>query len=66
MMIPDDVNGECNAHLCLYDSRVIRCYLPKGHAKKHEKILRQDDDSKTTIAWDVDERDYNAHPEMIS
>ena len=58
---PDDVEGECNAHLYLGDDYgdnecTMRCHLPKGHSGLHEEKGRQKT-NPFTITWRDDERE---------
>jgi len=57
---PEDVEGECNAHLYLGDDygdnqTTIRCQLPKGHEGPHTEWFYRGE-GKVTIAWEKDER----------
>lgn len=58
---PDDVPGQCNAHLYVGDDHgdnhaTMRCSLPKEHDGRHQEIFRQE---TATITWEKDERDYS-------
>lgn len=58
MSRPEDVAGECNAHLYLADDygdneATMRCGLPSDHNGRHREVCRGGD---VTIEWRVDER----------
>lgn len=68
---PDDVDGECNAHLYLGDDygdncSTMRCQLLKGHDGHHSETFRK---GTATITWEKDERCWHEfatcdHPDV--
>lgn len=57
---PDDVPGECNAHLYICDDygdndATMRCQLEKGHDGPHKEVFDRND-TEVVITWHVDER----------
>ena len=62
---PDDVPGECNAHLYIADDygdnhATIRCQLPKGHTAHHCESFST---RAVVVQWEKDERDYERNGE---
>lgn len=58
---PEDVPGECNAHLYIADNfgdnhATIRCQLPLGHPDNHEESFWRDGE-RVIIQWKHDERE---------
>jgi len=58
---PEDVKGECNAHLYISDdygdnNATIRCQLPEGHDGPHKEEFERGG-KPVTIQWEVDERE---------
>jgi len=58
---PDDVAGECNAHLYISDDygdnhATMRCQLPEGHDGKHQEKFERDG-SEVVVTWEKDEKD---------
>lgn len=56
---PEDIEGECNAHLYLADNYqdnhcTIRCQLTMGHTGKHLEICRN---GSVEIRWIEDEKE---------
>lgn len=65
MLGPEDVDGECNAHLYIGDDygdnhATIRCSLEKGHKGLHQEKFKRGDD-EITITWREDEREEASH-----
>lgn len=63
---PEDVPGECNAHLYIADDyadneATMRCQLPKGHNGLHQEIFHRGG-TEVTVTWSIDERDYKEFP----
>lgn len=61
---PDDVDGECNAHLYIADNfsdnhATMRCELRRGHTGKHQETFRS---NTCVVLWEEDERDYDRLP----
>lgn len=59
---PNDVPGECNAHLYIGDNfgdnhATMRCQLPHGHEGRHQEVFRY---GTVEVTWENDERDYDA------
>lgn len=60
-MKPNDVPGECNAHLYIADDyrdneATIRCQLPAGHEGDHvERFDRKG--NRVVVTWQKDERE---------
>ncbi len=57
---PEDVEGECNAHLYIADDHgdneaTMRCSLPKGHEGLHKEEYKSN--GKVIITWEKDERE---------
>ena len=57
---PEDVPGECNAHLYLADDyadnhATLRCQFSKGHDGPHQETFERQD-KPVTITWHIDER----------
>ena len=57
---PEDVDGECNAHLYIADNfgdnhATMRCGLPKGHTGHHSESFERDG-AGACIHWERDER----------
>ena len=55
---PEDVEGECNAHLYIGDNfgdnhATMRCQLPKGHEGLHREEFGSD--NKVVVTWEKDE-----------
>jgi len=56
---PEDVPGECNAHLHIGDNygdnhATMRCSLPKGHSGHHRESWRND---TAHVKWKGDDRE---------
>ena len=54
---PEDVEGECNAHLYIGDNygdnhATMRCQLPQGHEGYHKEVFRQ---GTAIVTWEKDE-----------
>ncbi len=61
MGTPEDVHGDCNAHLYIGDDygdnhATMRCQLPPGHASEHEEKFGSEPQS-VVVRWTVDERE---------
>ena len=62
-MKPQDVKGECNAHLYIYDDHsdncaTMRCHLESGHDGPHEEVYSQDGSgTPVTVTWHKDQRE---------
>ena len=59
---PDDVEGECNAHLHIADDygdnhATMRCHLPNGHKGPHREIYDQCSGDEVIVTWNINERD---------
>ena len=61
---PEDVPGECNAHLYIADNHgdnraTMRCQLGKGHDGDHMEVFQRGDDRSkpVTVRWVEDERE---------
>lgn len=57
---PEDVSGECNAHLYIGDNfgdnhATIRCQLKPGHDGEHVERFKRDE-GNVEIRWELDER----------
>lgn len=57
---PDDIEGECNAHLYIADNYgdshgTMRCGLKPGHEGMHDETYRHRD-GRVTVKWDGDDR----------
>ena len=57
---PDDVPGQCNAHLYVADNfgdnhATLRCQLPKGHPANHVESFSG---RAVVVQWEKDERLY--------
>lgn len=57
---PEDIVGECNAHLYLGDDYgdnhcTIRCSLPEGHGEEHKEEFSRGG-RPVVVTWFVDER----------
>ena len=55
---PNDVDGECNAHLYIADNfgdnhATIRCGLPYGHLGPHNELFST---RAVKVFWEKDER----------
>ena len=62
MGTPDDVSGECNAHLYIADDygdnhATMRCSLEEGHDGPHREEFSRGGDEPVTVEWHVDERE---------
>lgn len=61
MGTPEDVNGECNAHLYIGDDygdshATIRCQLPQGHTGPHQERYRHEP-QRVTVEWTLDDKE---------
>ena len=57
---PDDVEGECNAHLYIGDNfgdnhTTMRCQKSEGHDGRHEERFERYGE-EVVVSWIVDER----------
>ena len=57
---PDDVEGECNAHLYIGDDygdnhATMRCQLPKGHKGRHQEKYDHND-GEVIVKWSGDDK----------
>lgn len=58
---PDDVDGECNAHLYIGDDygdnhATMRCQLKPGHEGPHQEVYKSHGED-VIITWVVDEKE---------
>lgn len=62
---PEDVEGECNAHLYIGDNygdnrATIRCGFPEGHNGEHREVFHRRDRNgeirQCIVTWEHDER----------
>lgn len=58
---PDDVEGECNAHLYIGDNfgdnhATMRCQREPDHEGKHRETYMPGPDQRVVVEWDKDER----------
>ncbi len=59
---PEDIDGECNAHLYIADNfgdnhATMRCQLETGHEGPHEEVFGRNG-SPVLIRWHVDETQW--------
>lgn len=53
---PNDVDGQCNAHLFIGDNMgdnhaTMRCQLSPGHEGLHEESFSKNDDNPVVVTW---------------
>lgn len=58
---PEDVDGECNAHLYIADDfgdnhATMRCQLEEGHKGIHQEEYTSDRSGVVIVQWDNNER----------
>lgn len=58
---PEDVEGECNAHLYIADNfgdnhATMRCQLVPGHDGPHQEVFYREG-REVRVVWDGDERE---------
>lgn len=59
---PEDVEGDCNAHIYIADDygdneATCRCNLPKEHMGLHVHSFKRDGE-EVQVIWKTDERNY--------
>lgn len=64
---PKDVDGECNARLCIGDNfgdnhATMRCQKAPGHEGKHREVYKDRTCGEVVIEWEHDDKLARGEP----